>query len=210
MKYKKFLLIPLLVFIYVFFVVDMLSNYVPVEMAIGGGIDSSGAQTLSVGDAISVYVVRPYMFGMVQLPVYTNYLGDIGGIHSAFFTSMSALTVIFFGIEVWNALRGDSGRSEGTKDPLGYIKEVRDYNNKVKASGRQRELKEESYEEEKIMPEKKGLLSGGLDIKKLLKVLAIAFGIGLVHFFITAMGEAPDGNITWALILLLIYLGYKL
>jgi len=102
MKYKKFFIIPALIFIYLFFIVDFLVNFNPAIYA-GGAAPSGAGQPVGIGESISVVVTRPYFFNLIRLPVYTNYVGYIGGYHEAFFYFVGILTVIFIIIEWRNA-----------------------------------------------------------------------------------------------------------
>jgi len=103
MKYKKFLLLPLLVFIYVFFIVDLLVNFNPgalyTTLYTTTTVPQGGGQPVGVGESVSVVVERPYFFGLIRLPVYTNYIGYIGDYHQAFFYFIVALTIIFIILE---------------------------------------------------------------------------------------------------------------
>ena len=98
MRYKKFLLIPVLIFIYIFFIVDLLVNYNPTIFSTTTA-PSDGGQPIGIGESISVVVTRPYFFGLIRLPVYTNYIGYIGNYHQAFFYFIGILTVVFIILE---------------------------------------------------------------------------------------------------------------
>jgi hypothetical protein len=63
---------------------------------------SSGATVIGVGESITVSVTRPYLFGLIMLPVYTNSLGNIGIYHDAFFAFIFILTIALIIIEVKN------------------------------------------------------------------------------------------------------------
>ena len=105
MKFKKFLIIPLLIFFYLFFIVDALVNYNPTVFS-PVSVQGGAGQPIGVGNSVSVIVMRPYLFGLVKLPVYTNYIGYIGDLHEGFFTFMMMLTVGFVIIELWNWRKG--------------------------------------------------------------------------------------------------------
>jgi len=100
MKFKKFLIIPVLIFIYIFFVVDLLVNYNPAVYSQPFLGPSGGGQTIGVGMAVSVSVTRPYLLGLIRLPVYTDGLGDIGTYHEAFFGFIAILTIILIVVEL--------------------------------------------------------------------------------------------------------------
>jgi len=93
--WKKFLLIPGLILLYIF-LIDFIasSNFIPSTTQTTEGA-SSEAVTIGVGQAISVSVVRPYFFGLLKLPVYSAALGDISIYHELFFYFIVTLTVIF-------------------------------------------------------------------------------------------------------------------
>jgi len=105
MKFKKFLIIPILIFLYIFFVVDLLVNYKPDVYSKSPPL-FGGVQTIGVGTAVSVFVTRPYLLGLIRLPVYTDGIGYIGDIHDAFFIFVGVLTVIFIVIELIKWRRG--------------------------------------------------------------------------------------------------------
>lgn len=104
MKFKKFLIIPILIFLYLYFVVDFLVNFQP-DVYLKPPPLYGGVQTIGVGTAVSVFVTRPYLFGLIRLPVYTN-AGYIGDIHDAFFIFIGILTTIFITIELIKWRRG--------------------------------------------------------------------------------------------------------
>jgi hypothetical protein len=100
MKYKKFLLIPILFVAYIFFInlLTEATTIVPAEVK-EGQQPSGSVQQIGVAATASVSVTRPYFFGLIELPVYTNALGDISYLHNIFFLFLLALTVIFIIIE---------------------------------------------------------------------------------------------------------------
>jgi len=182
MKYKKFILIPALLFFYLFFVVDMLASFSPVttsgaESAPPGG---SGVQPIGVGEGVSVSVTRPYFFGLIRLPVYTSGLGDIGAYHNAFFWFLGLLTAAFVVIEWRNS-----------------VAEKRSY-------GRPRIKTVYDLEETKMAK----TTFGGIDLMSLLKALGVGIAFGVVAWFIaTLLGDT--GAIT-AAALLVMYLEYRM
>lgn len=99
MKYKKFLIIPILIFFYLFFVVDFLVNYNLVVFPKMITESFGPTEVIGIGETVSVVVTRPYLLGLVRLPVYTNAMGDIGIIHDAFFYFVGILIVVFVVIE---------------------------------------------------------------------------------------------------------------
>ena len=108
MKYKKFFIIPILLFVYIYFVVDFLVSFNPesfyYEIIYPEG--GAGGQPIFVGETVSVVVMRSYFFGLIQLPTYSNYMGYIGNIHEMFFTFIVILTAVFVLIEWWNRKKG--------------------------------------------------------------------------------------------------------
>ena len=96
---KKFLLIPLLVIFYIFFV-NFITQMTPPAGPVAQSSSGGGVQTIGIGDAISISVTRPYFFGMVRLPVYSAAFGEIGWMHDIFTYFIIALTVIFIIQEV--------------------------------------------------------------------------------------------------------------
>jgi hypothetical protein len=104
---KKFLLIPILIIIYIFFV-DFLSQMSFESASFSEGSKSGTGEVLNIGQAIGVSVRRPYFFGLIYLPVYTEGLGNIGIYHDAFFTLIFILTAVLIIIEIKNrkAIKG--------------------------------------------------------------------------------------------------------
>ncbi len=95
---KKFLLIPLFFFLYLLFVDAMVSS----NIVVGGqsaGADVPGGVAIGVGDAVGVSVMRPYLFGLLMLPVYSASFGDISGLHTIFFYLMAGMTGVFIAME---------------------------------------------------------------------------------------------------------------
>jgi len=113
MRFKKFLFIPILLFIYIFFVVDFLVSFNPTTFLTGVAPLSDDGQAIGVGTTVTVTVRRPYFFGLVRLPVYTNYIGYIGDYHKAFFYFVGILTVLLVILEVFVEI--DLGKGVGKK-----------------------------------------------------------------------------------------------
>jgi hypothetical protein len=180
MKYKKFLLIPALLFFYLFFVVDMLVSYSPATVTGAEASQSGGGvQTIGVGEAISAVVTRPYFFGLIMLPVYTSGLGNIGVYHEAFFWSVGLLTAAFVFIEWRNSVAGESGYGR-----FGY---------------------KQSYNLEGMKMAKTGL--GGFNAMAMLKAIGVGIAFGVVSWFVSVI--LGDIGATTALMLLVMYLEYK-
>ena len=98
---KKFLLIPILIFVYIFFI-DILSQTNFQSAGISGSPKGGVGEVLNIGQSIGVSVRRPYFFGLIYLPVYTESLGYIGLYHDAFFSFIFILTIALIIIEIKN------------------------------------------------------------------------------------------------------------
>ncbi|MBN2203095.1 MAG: hypothetical protein JW700_02845 [Candidatus Aenigmarchaeota archaeon] len=96
---KKFLLIPVLIILYVIFI-NFISQLTPSSAESEQSMSGGTAQTLGMGDSISVSVTRAYFFGFVRLPVYSAMFGDISIMHDMFSYFIAILTVIFIIQEV--------------------------------------------------------------------------------------------------------------
>lgn len=95
MRFKKFIILPVLVILYAWFI-DFLLTYV-------GGVNSSvpgdgGLANIYIGTTLSVVVMRKYL-GFLELPVQ---IGDIKlyKLHEAFFFIMICLFMIFIAQEL--------------------------------------------------------------------------------------------------------------
>jgi hypothetical protein len=110
---KKFLLIPILIFIYIFSV-DFLSQMSFESASFSEGSKSGTGEVLNIGHSIGVSVRRPYFFGLIYLPVYAESLGDIGIYHNIFFTLIFILTIALIIIEIKNR-KGIKGRKTKIK-----------------------------------------------------------------------------------------------
>jgi hypothetical protein len=100
MKYKKFLLIPILIAAYLYFINLLLSVSFAPSTTTTEGQPSGSVQQIGIGATASVVVTRPYLFGLIELPVYTDTLGDISFLHNAFFAFIIILTIAFVAIEL--------------------------------------------------------------------------------------------------------------
>lgn len=58
-----------------------------------------GVEKISVQESAFVKVERPYFFGLLRLPVYTSYVGNIAWAHKLFFYFILALTILFVFLE---------------------------------------------------------------------------------------------------------------
>jgi hypothetical protein len=99
---KKFLLIPISIFVYIF-LIEIFSMPIFQEAFLGyGGSGGNGGEAVGMGTAVEVSVTRPYFFGLVRLPVYTQSLGYIGDYHDAFITFIVVLTITLLLLEFKN------------------------------------------------------------------------------------------------------------
>lgn len=96
---KKFLIIPILIFVYIFFInsLSQMSFQTPTSSESSKG---GSGEVVNIGQSIGVSVMRPYLFGLVYLPVYIDGLGDISVLHSAFFTLIFILVIVLIIIEI--------------------------------------------------------------------------------------------------------------
>ena len=94
---KNFLIIPILIVVYIYFFIPFISTITfPSSTQNGQPLSSGGGgEIIGVGESISVSVTRPYLFGLIRLPVYSNQFGNIGLYHDIFFYFIIILTVIF-------------------------------------------------------------------------------------------------------------------
>lgn len=109
MRYKKFLLIPVLFFLIVWLYasfIGLLGDNTATTREASNIEKSSGGEIIGVGQAVSVQVTRatkPYLFGFVNLPVYIQGIGNLSVLHTVFFWSLYIstifLTTIFVIIE---------------------------------------------------------------------------------------------------------------
>lgn len=181
MRFKKFLLIPILLFIYIFFIVDMLVSFNPTVYSPVTGV-AGGGQPIGVGESVSILVTRPYFFKLIRLPVYTNYVGYIGDYHKMFFYFVGALTVVFVIFEFFVEINW--GRGIGGGIGTGMTKSV------GTGKGEWGDTK---------------MKRGGSQIKRLAKAVGLGVVFGLIIFLLSA-----DGGTSVGLGLLLMYLEYKL
>lgn len=107
MRHKKFFLIPILILLYLFFIVPLLVSisFTPSGESTSEGQSSGEILNMGFSSSVSVSVTRPYLFGLLELPVYSSGLGDISFFHTAFFVFIVALTIIFIIME-WRKKHG--------------------------------------------------------------------------------------------------------
>lgn len=104
-RFLKYLIIPVLIVVYLFFV-DFLTQYNPAVGSYTEKSASGGTEIIGVGESVTVSVTRPYIFGLIRLPIYTSALGDISGLHNLFFNFIIFLTAIFVIIDIIHWRRG--------------------------------------------------------------------------------------------------------
>jgi hypothetical protein len=99
---KKFLAIPISIFVYIF-LIQVLSRPGFQETFFGyTGAGAYGGEVVGMGTAVEVYVTRPYLFGLVKLPVYMPGIGYIGDYHDAFIMFVIVLTIALLLLEFKN------------------------------------------------------------------------------------------------------------
>ena len=100
MRFKKFIIIPILIIAYIFFINRIVQYNPSIGSSPSGGVSDTGEQIIGVGASVTVSVTRPYLFGLIRLPTYTGPLGNISSLHSFFFNFIIVLIVIFVLIEI--------------------------------------------------------------------------------------------------------------
>jgi len=100
MRYKKFLLIPVIFFIlvlgYIIFINSLAYNSELVRQSSTSSKSEAG-EVIGVGQAVAVKITRatkPYLFGLVNLPAYAQGVGNLTVWHTVFFWFLYALTGI--------------------------------------------------------------------------------------------------------------------
>ncbi len=107
MRFVEFLIIPLLIVGYLFFVDFIVANNVSVPgISQVDQFSSPGATEVKFGEALSVVAMRPYFNGLIRLPTYTGSLGYIGWMHDLFFNFVMLLAVSFVAFEIYLTIRG--------------------------------------------------------------------------------------------------------
>ena len=91
---KKFLLIPVLIIAYIFFI-NFIAQMAPSTGSSSQSMSGGTVQVIGMGETVSISVTRPYFFGLIRLPVYSQMFGDISFLHDIFTYFIIALTVIF-------------------------------------------------------------------------------------------------------------------
>jgi hypothetical protein len=188
MKYKKFLLIPLLLAFYLTFGLNLLMSF-----NYGVGTDAvmdkyTAGQQIGVGDKVVVSVTRQYLLGLVRLPVYNSSMGDISRIHETFFTLLGGLAIVFVYLEYSGLQIRWKGNSAGQAEFARYDEPIVRSKRpaKRKRGGNENMLK-------------------GKDYKGWIMALLKGIGFGLVAYII-----GGDGGGSVGLGLLVAYLEMKL
>ncbi len=100
MRFKKFLLIPVIFILLVLVYANVINSFSEDRITVresGSGSKSAGGEKIGVGQAVSVTVTRAtksYLFGLVNLPAYAQGVGNLTILHKIFFWSLYALTII--------------------------------------------------------------------------------------------------------------------
>ena len=114
LKFAKYLVIPVLFFLYISFA-DALVSSAPVFFQQGYGGGAGGIEVIGLGFAATVSVTRPYFFGLVRLPVYAGDVGDISGIHDTFFAILGIAAVAFVVWDLRFLLKRQTSYTYGSK-----------------------------------------------------------------------------------------------
>lgn len=102
MRFKKILIIPLLFFIYIWFMSALANPSIISTVSQSKGEEVPGAEVIGMGSAVTVQVIRaknPYLFGLVNLPRYIDGIGNVGSFHTMFFYFLGILTATFVVME---------------------------------------------------------------------------------------------------------------
>lgn len=100
MRYKKFLLIPVVFIVLVFLYVNFINSFSSSTETVSQGSTASKSRTgevVGIGHAVTVKITRatkPYLFGLVDLPAHAQGIGSLTELHTIFFWSLYALTAI--------------------------------------------------------------------------------------------------------------------
>lgn len=105
MWFLKYLVIPVLIIGYLFFI-NSLPSYNQSSGSSAEKSNAPGTETIGVSDTVTVSVIRPYAFGLVKLPVYKSIFGDVSVLHSIFFDFIFILTAAFIIIDIVQWRRG--------------------------------------------------------------------------------------------------------
>lgn len=127
MKFKKFLLVPILFIAYVYLWQSVLPSCLSQPVATQSP-PSAGSpfEEIPIGESISVTVTRQYLFGMITLPAYFQSVGNIGHVHTYFFWFLLILFVIFvlWEIRIWGRKRYyREGESSGEEGFFGHLEQ---------------------------------------------------------------------------------------
>ena len=99
MRLLKYLLIPVFIVGYLFFI-NSLAAYNP---SFGSPVEKTnapGTEIIGVSDTVTVSVTRPYVFGLIRLPVYNSGFGDVSIFHNIFFNFIFILLAAFIIIDI--------------------------------------------------------------------------------------------------------------
>jgi hypothetical protein len=100
MRFKKFLLIPLILILLILAYDKMINSLANTIAGVGESpnvSESSNGQIIGVGQAVSIQIIRatkPYLFGLIHLPNYAQGIGNLETVHTIFFSFLIFLTVI--------------------------------------------------------------------------------------------------------------------
>jgi hypothetical protein len=115
-KFAKYLIIPILFWLYVNFLFGSLTDFVVSVSEMSQGGSAGGIEQIGVGFATTVSVTRPYLFGLIRLPIYMDGL-DISGVHEFFFAIFWLLLLVFI---VWDTIMLILGKRKNKNTQYSY------------------------------------------------------------------------------------------
>lgn len=119
MKGEKFIVIPILIVAYIYFVNSIL---VPSITSVSPILPPSGGegQAIRIGTSVSILQTRLYFFGLIRLPVRIEGV-DFNDMHNLFFFLIYCLIIFFICLEIiaWKYSRRDKNVREYKMDTIG-------------------------------------------------------------------------------------------
>ena len=120
MTYKKFLIVPVMLVLYLI-LWPLLLPIIPTQHHVGPpeSLENYGnnglVERIGVGDSITVEIRRPYFFGLIELPVYINGK-DIGFMHDTFFSLILIILILMLVYELHIKEVEENGGLEGSRE----------------------------------------------------------------------------------------------
>jgi hypothetical protein len=111
---KRLLIPPILIILYIFTINFLLESNV-ISSSLGGALVPGYGEVLGFGQSISVSVKRPYLFGLIYLPVYIEGLGDVSIYHDVFFIFVFVLAISLIILEFKNRKEIKAGKHKTNK-----------------------------------------------------------------------------------------------